>query len=225
MNFNEIIEATKSLLNPGKAESYFSSQLPKAGWGPAIFNHGVVLGVNLILMVFRLIISVALVGLIGTALGGLFGSALAGTSLMTGAINTVLAFVASIVLLFVLSGFLYLLSKLFGGKGTFVQQFYLQSVIGIGLLPVTLILTIIGWIPCVSCLILPVFVIYALYSLYLLYLSLKISHSLDGSKAIMVIVVYFIAIFVLVGLIVLALIIFNLGATIGLGSLSRLIGR
>lgn len=223
MNLNDILESTKNLLNPSKAEAFLSSQLPKAAWTPALINYGILLAVNLILRLISLVVSVFLIGVLATFLVGPLGIATATTSLVDGLISIPVSTIVSVIVLFASSAFLYLIAKLFGGKGTFVQQFYLQSVIVLGLLPVNIILDLLSWIPCVNCVVFIALIVLLFYILYLWYLVIKVSHSLDGSKALMVLGAYILATILILVIIFVLIMLLNLGAALGLSFLPKLI--
>lgn len=223
MNLNSIIETTTNLLTPSKVEAYLSSQLSGAAWTPAFINYGIIFAVNLVLRLISLFISVFLIGALATFLLGPLGTAAATTSLVDGLISIPVSTIISAIVLFASSAFLYLIAKLFGGKGTFVQQFYLQSIIGLGLLPVTIVLTLLSLIPCVSCVVFIVLIVLLFYTIYLWYLVIKISHSLDGSKALMVLGVYILATILILVIIFVLIMLLNLGTAFGLSFLPKLI--
>lgn len=99
-------------------------------------------------------------------------------SVVFAAASIVLMPIVSIIAMLIGSGVLYLLAKVFGGKGNFNTQTYLFSLYQA---PIILIATLVSFIPVAGIII--GFVI-ELYALYLLTLALKETHNYSTGKAI-----------------------------------------
>lgn len=204
MNIGEIIESCKNLFNPSKAQSYLSSVLTKASWPEIGINYAIVYGVTVILQLLSLFVRLFFYTALSSILGGLAGASMAGLTLVGGLIGIAIGLVVNVLLTIILCGLLYLIAKFFKGKGSFMQQFYLQSVVALSLVPISIVLTILLLIPCVNCLALIAALLIIIYVIYLVYLALKVAHSFSSSDALKVYVIYLVIVFI-IGLIIFAL--------------------
>ena len=105
----------------------------------------------------------------------------------------VLTPIFSVIFGFIWQGILYLLAKVFGGKGTYAQQFYLAA------LPISIVMILNGavsWIPIAGTLL--GFLI-GIYGLYVQYVVIKELHGLSTGKALAVVLI---PVFVVVAIVV-----------------------
>ncbi len=116
-------------------------------------------------------------------------------SVIFAASSIILMPIFSIVAMLIGSGVLYLLAKLFGGKGDFNTQTYLFSLYQA---PIILIASLVSFIPFAGTII--VFVI-ELYALYLLTFALKETHNYSTGRAILTWLVPIIILIITVALI------------------------
>ena len=126
----------------------------------------------------------ALAGIVG----GVFG-------LLTGGIGGLLAgLLAGIILplvgYFVFSFLIYTIGKSQGGTGTQDEVFYTTALYTA---PILAINGVIGAIPLLNCLLLPATFLLGLYQIYLGYLATRSSMNLDQNKAIITVVLAFVA--------------------------------
>jgi hypothetical protein len=129
-------------------------------------------------------VAAALAGIVG----GVFG-------LVTGGIGGLLAgLIAGIVLpllgYFVFSFLIYTIGKSQGGTGTQDEVFYTTALYTA---PILAINGVIGAIPLLNCLLLPATFVLGLYQIYLGYLATRSSMNLDQNKALITVVLAFIA--------------------------------
>lgn len=131
----------------------------------------------------------AVAGVLFGFLGGFSGAV---TGLVTAVLRVVVGYL-------VFSYALYFMGKQQGGTGTQDEVFYTTALY---IAPIQAITGVVGAIPILGCLFLPVSFILSIYSAYLGYLAVRASHNLDQNKAIISVVVAFVATWVVSGLIV-----------------------
>jgi hypothetical protein len=129
---------------------------------------------------------------VAAALAGIVGG---GFGLVTGGIGGLLAgLIAGIVLpllgYFVFSFLIYTIGKSQGGTGTQDEVFYTTALYTA---PILAINGVIGAIPLLNCLLLPATFVLGLYQIYLGYLATRSSMNLDQNKALITVVLAFIA--------------------------------
>jgi hypothetical protein len=129
-------------------------------------------------------VAAALAGIVG----GVFG-------LLTGGVGGLLAgLLAGIILpligYFVFSFLIYTIGKSQGGTGTQDEVFYTTALYTAPILAIT---GVIGAIPLLNCLLLPATFVLGLYQIYLGYLATRSSMNLDQNKAIITVVLAFVA--------------------------------
>lgn len=124
--------------------------------------------------------NIGLAGLIAGVIQAIAVLALSASlfSVVFAAASIILMPIVSIVAMFIGSGVLYLLAKVFGGKGDFNTQTYLFSLYQA---PIILIASLVSFIPFAGTII--VFVI-ELYALYLLTFALKETHNYSTGRAV-----------------------------------------
>lgn len=143
-------------------------------------------------------IAAMLAGLVGFLFGLLGGITSAIAGLLAGVIGPLVGF-------FVFSYVIFFMGKQQGGTGTQDEVFYSTSLYTAPLLAV---IGVVNAIPFLGCLLLPLTFVLGLYQIYLGYLATRASMNLDQTKAIITVVVAYLAQFllgILLGAILLAI--------------------
>ncbi|MBI5635578.1 YIP1 family protein, partial [Candidatus Micrarchaeota archaeon] len=178
-----------------KPKQVFSVEKNRATFNKAAKNYAVVGAIYGLLIAIALFFISSIIRTIAVGFGA------SGLGAITGVTSIALAlagFVAGIILM-VVSGvvgaaFVWACCKLLGGKASFNQIFYLQSVYLLPYIIVLIAAAIIGVIPIIGWLIA---LIAVLYNLYLLYLVIKEANEFSRGKAIAAIVLMVVIMIVL----------------------------
>jgi hypothetical protein len=117
-------------------------------------------------------------------LGATMGSSLVG-SLCTGLFGTVIGFYLG-------NGLIYLIARAFGGTGDFGTQAYLQSLFTV---PLGIVGAVINLIPCVGCI---AALALGIYQIVLSVRVIKVTHRLEQGKAVAVVLIPMVVLFLLV---------------------------
>ncbi len=180
-----LIETSKAIFTPAKLEEYFNAQKTKATWDNTILNLTVVYA---ILMVIRFILLVVPGGAAPTTA---FALALSGP---IGVLSTMVIGLVSLFLMLILIHFV---AKALGGLGYLKTTAYLYSLFTLGLLPLSVVLGVLTHFAFLVC---PAFIItlaLGIYSLFALYLIVKVAYSLNQKNAIITIILWIVAIFII----------------------------
>lgn len=179
MSINQMIEDWKNiLLKPNEA---YKEMVKRANFKDGFYHL-------LVLIVYSILYYTSLFFLLGQVIvGSVISESMFLTSMFF--LIIIIFFIALIVFL-LYNGFLFVIARLLGGKGSLGQQFHLITATAV---PISVISTLLGLIPCIGFLF---GILIFLYSVYLSVLALREVHGYSTLKAF----ITYIAMIVLFGL-------------------------
>lgn len=204
------INNLKGLYSPKTADDSLKKERPKASWGKAALNAAVL----------------SIAGVVTVVVSFFIGSVFtAGTNVMAFLVASPILIaiipIFTFILLFIEGFLLDAIARFLGGKGTALETIYLMSVISIAFLPLTFLISLLSGIPLISCIGSLASLAISIYAMYLQYKMLMIVHSLPSDKAIISLVLFFVIILALAMAIGVLIVLFGMGAMLGMGSLLK----
>ncbi|MEW6722032.1 MAG: YIP1 family protein [Candidatus Micrarchaeota archaeon] len=185
----DFAKATKNVFSPGTVEAYFSAEAPKASWDKAAINLSFLYTVS-----FGISLIMSLLGIYPQL--NFFGTAADTSSYFTPA-GLAFTLVTSIISLVLILALIHFIAGLFGGKDSMDKLVYLYSLAQIGLLPLSLPLLLLVYIPLLACAVMIANFIVGLYGFFLLFKAVKALYKLESLKAAAVVILTYIVAMVL----------------------------
>jgi hypothetical protein len=208
-----------------KPEEVFKSEIKNASFGKAILPY-VIMGLVAGILLGGLLFAAGIFLLpflkssydftVPAAMTGLFG----GTGLVFGILFGVIGYPLMVL---IGTGFLFLIAKLFGGKGTFTELLYLSSLLVWPLLAIGILVSI------AASILMAVFpplgmllhLAFAIYGAYLGIAALKVAMGLEWLHSILVFVVLWVICAIIAGIIALVVVLSMASFFGGLGNMMR----
>ena len=167
----------KKEIKEEKFDEFLEKESKNANWTTIIRN---ILGAVVIFTIADLIFSVVAALISGTGILAFLDFAVRFVPFFIFSIFLVVFYV---IFFIVLSLVYYLIAKIFGGKGSFVQGTTLVSYMFLGFAISFLPVGIVIIFPALNCILLPFGLMLVLYSFYVLYQITLIAHKVDKNKA------------------------------------------
>ncbi len=199
------------LIRPNEA---FQMQKGRESFGKAIIPYAV-LGI-----IFGVLaaIAVSIVGVVISTIPALAGlrpisGTIASAGLAIGVAFGIGVLILEILAPIVFTAWIFLVAKLFGGKGNYTRLLYFGSLLVFPLLVASILVGLVSWIPIIGML---VMVAYYIWSIYIYIIVLKVAMELDTVKAILTFVISIVIPIVIIAIIA------ALGIAAGIASASKL---
>lgn len=205
------------VFNYKEVEGYYGMQLQKASWAAACMNLLIVVLVTAAMQVLLLVLQTALSGV-----SAAMTQQPLGPTAVAGGMNLVFLGVgaaASFAGFFLFGLLLHLIAKALGGRGSALQLIYLMSVSNLAMVPVSIALQVLSFVPCLCCVGWLLGIALGIYGLYLTYLSVKVAHQLEGTKALIALVLWMVVVVAIIIALYLLLAVFLFGSMLGVSQL------